>query len=159
MALLAKPSLPEIERLNADTSRKIRFVLGEETANAAYQLHIDASGKIALFEIDSWIDIVQMTQLDGVIGSRFESRRQLIRSLKHNFVESNRNFAVALATSYLVKGKYAISYRNISHFLKEVNRIPMVKLASLPIGYRTFKEFNLFAKVGTVLKNLVGLYV
>jgi hypothetical protein len=64
-----------------------------------------------------------------------------------------------LSGIYLVKGKYAISYRNISHFLKEVNRIPMVKLASLPIGYRTFKEFNLFAKVGTVLKNLVGLYV
>jgi len=181
LSLVDKHYLPEIDRLNADSSRKIRFVLGEESVDAAYQLHIDASGKIALYEIDFWIDIVQMTQLDGVIGSRFESRRQLIRSLKHNFVESNRNFVVALVTSYfvsfvyflrfgrikpdplsgiyLVKGKYAITYRNISHFLKEVNRIPMVKLASLPIGYRTFKEFNLFAKVGTVLKNLVRLYV
>jgi 2-phospho-L-lactate transferase/gluconeogenesis factor (CofD/UPF0052 family) len=181
LSLVDKHYLPEIHRLNADTSRKIRFVLGKESMDAAYQLHIDASGKIPLFEIDYWVDMVQVTQLDGVIGSRFESRRQLIRSLKHNFVESNRNFAVALGTSYfvsfvyflrfgrikpdplsgiyLVKSKYAISYRNISHFLKEVNRIPLVKLASLPIGYRTFKEFNLFAKVGTVLKNLVGLYV
>jgi hypothetical protein len=181
LGLVDKHYLPEIERLNADTSRKIRFVLGDATQDAAYQLHIDASGKIALFEIDSWIDIVQMNQFDAVIGSRFESRRQLIRSIKHSFVESNRNFIFALITSYLVsfvyflrfgrivpdplsgiylvKAKRDVKYNNISYFLKQINRLPAVQLASFPIGYRTFKEFNILTKVGTVIKNLVRLYV
>jgi 2-phospho-L-lactate transferase/gluconeogenesis factor (CofD/UPF0052 family) len=181
LPLVEKHYLPEIARLNSDTTRKIKFVLEEESKNAAYHLHIDASGKIALFEIDSWINIVQVNQVDAVIGSRFESRRQLIRSFKHRFVESNRDFVFALLTSYvvsfvyfvrfgrivpdplsgiyLVKANRGFSYRNISDFLKQINRIPTVQLASFPIGYRTFKEVNLFTKVGTVIKNLVRLYV
>ena len=173
--------LPEIARLNSDNSRKIKFVVGEDSQHAAYHLHIDASGKIALFEIDSWINIVQMNQLDAVIGSRFESRRQLIRSFKHSLVESNRNFFFALITSYfvsffyflrfgrivpdplsgvyLVKANRQINYNHISGFLKQINRLPAAELASFPIGYRTFKETNLFTKVGTVIKNLVRLYV
>ncbi len=173
--------LPEIARLNSDNSRKIKFVVGEDSEHAAYHLHIDASGKIALFEIDSWINIVQMNQLDAVIGSRFESRRQLIRSFKHSLVESNRNFFFALITSYfvsffyflrfgrivpdplsgvyLVKANRQINYNHISGFLKQINRLPAAELASFPIGYRTFKETNLFTKVGTVIKNLVRLYV
>jgi 2-phospho-L-lactate transferase/gluconeogenesis factor (CofD/UPF0052 family) len=181
LPLVEKHYLPEIARLNADKTRKIKFVLGEESNNAAYHLHIDASGKIALFEIDSWINIVQVNQVDAVIGSRFESRRQLIRSFKHRLVESNRDFVFALITSYfvsfvyfmrfgrivpdplsgiyLVKAKYGAKYNNISDFLKQINRLPTVQLASFPIGYRTFKEVNLFTKVGTVIKNLVRLYV
>lgn len=181
LPLVDQHYLPEIARLNADETRKIKFVLGEETERAAYQLHIDASGKIALFEIDSWINIVQMNQLDAVIGSRFESRRQLIRSFKHSFVESNRDFVLALITSYvvslvyfvrfgrivpdplsgiyLVKAKYEVNYTNISNFLKQINRLSTVQLASFPIGYRTFKKANIFTKVGTVIKNLVRLYV
>jgi len=173
--------LPEIARLNSDNSRKIKFVVGEDSEHAAYHLHIDASGKISLFEIDSWINIVQMNQLDAVIGSRFESRRQLIRSFKHSLVESNRNFFFALITSYfvsffyflrfgrivpdplsgvyLVKANRQINYNHISGFLKQINRLPAAELASFPIGYRTFKETNLFTKVGTVIKNLVRLYV
>lgn len=173
--------LPEIARLNSDNSRKIKFVVGEDSEHAAYHLHIDASGKIALFEIDSWINIVQMNQLDAVIGSRFESRRQLIRSFKHSLVESNRNFFFALITSYfvsffyflrfgrivpdplsgvyLVKANRQINYNHISGFLKQINCLPAAELASFPIGYRTFKETNLFTKVGTVIKNLVRLYV
>jgi hypothetical protein len=181
LPLVDQHYLPEIARLNADETRKIKFVRGEDTARAAYQLHIDASGKIALFEIDSWINIVQMNQLDAVIGSRFESRRQLIHSFKHSLVESNRNFFYALITSYvvsfvyflrfgrilhdplsgiyLVKSKHGVSYPNISEFLKQINRLPNVQLASFPIGYRTFKKANIFTKVGTVIKNLVRLYV
>lgn len=181
VSLVEQHYLPEIVRLNSDITRKIKFVLGEESKNAAYQLYIDASGKIALFEIDSWINIVQMNQLDAVIGSRFESRRQLIRSFKNRFVESNRDFVFALITSYfvsfvyfmrfgrivpdplsgiyLVKAKRGFTYINISDFLKQINRVSTVQLASFPIGYRTFKEVNLFTKVGTVIKNLVRLYV
>jgi 2-phospho-L-lactate transferase/gluconeogenesis factor (CofD/UPF0052 family) len=181
LPLVEKHYLPEIARLNSDGTRKIKFVLDEESKNAAYHLHIDASGKIALFEIDSWINIVQVNQVDAVIGSRFESRRQLIRSFKHRLVESNRDFVFALITSYvvsfiyfvrfgrivpdplsgiyLVKANRGFSYRNISDFLKQINRLPTVQLASFPIGYRTFKEVNLFTKVGTVVKNLVRLYV
>jgi hypothetical protein len=181
LPLVEQHYLPEIARLNSDNSRKIKFVVGEDSQHAAYHLHIDASGKIALFEIDSWINIVQMNQLDAVIGSRFESRRQLIRSFKHSLVESNRNFFFALITSYfvsffyflrfgrivpdplsgvyLVKANRQINYNHISGFLKQINRLPAVELASFPIGYRTFKETNLFTKVGTVIKNLVRLYV
>ncbi len=181
LPLVDQHYLPEIARLNSDNSRKIKFVVGEDSQHAAYHLHIDASGKIALFEIDSWINIVQMNQLDAVIGSRFESRRQLIRSFKHSLVESNRNFFFALITSYfvsffyflrfgrivpdplsgvyLVKANRQINYNHISGFLKQINRLPAAELASFPIGYRTFKETNLFTKVGTVIKNLVRLYV
>ena len=181
LGLVDQHYLPEIDRLNSDKTRKIRFVLGDASREAAYQLHIDASGKIALFEIDSWINIVQMNQLDAVIGSRFESGRQLIRSIKHSFVESNRNFIFALMTSYfvsfvyflrfgrivpdplsgiyLVKANRDVQYNNISSFLKQINKLSAAQLASFPIGYRTFKEFNIVTKVGTVLKNLVGLYV
>ena len=181
LPLVEQHYLPEIARLNADNSRKIKFVVGEASQHAAYHLHIDASGKIALFEIDSWINIVQMNQLDAVIGSRFESRRQLIRSFKHSLVESNRNFFFALMTSYfvsffyflrfgrivpdplsgvyLVKAKRQITYNHISDFLKQINRLPAAELASFPIGYRTFKETNLVTKVGTVIKDLVRLYV
>ncbi len=181
LPLVEQHYLPEIARLNSDNSRKIKFVVGEDSEHAAYHLHIDASGKIALFEIDSWINIVQMNQLDAVIGSRFESRRQLIRSFKHSLVESNRNFFFALITSYfvsffyflrfgrivpdplsgvyLVKANRQINYNHISGFLKQINRLPAAELASFPIGYRTFKETNLFTKVGTVIKNLVRLYV
>lgn len=181
LPLVEQHYLPEIARLNSDNSRKIKFVVGEASQHAAYHLHIDASGKIALFEIDSWINIVQMNQLDAVIGSRFESRRQLIRSFKHSLVESNRNFFFALMTSYfvsffyflrfgrivpdplsgvyLVKAKRQITYNHISDFLKQINRLPAMELASFPIGYRTFKETNLVTKVGTVIKNLVRLYV
>ncbi len=181
LPLVEQHYLPEIARLNSDNSRKIKFVVGEDSQHAAYHLHIDASGKIALFEIDSWINIVQMNQLDAVIGSRFESRRQLIRSFKHSLVESNRNFFFALITSYfvsffyflrfgrivpdplsgvyLVKANRQINYNHISGFLKQINRLPAAELASFPIGYRTFKETNLVTKVGTVIKNLVRLYV
>lgn len=181
LPLVEQHYLPEIQRLNADESRKIKFVMNEDAAFAAYHLHIDASGKIALFEIDSWINIVQMNQLDAVIGSRFESRRQLIRSFKHRLVESNRDFVFALITSYfvsfvyfmrfgrivpdplsgvyLVKANRQINYNHISGFLKQINRLPSVQLASFPIGYRTFKEVNLFTKVATVIKNLLRLYV
>ncbi len=181
LSLLEQHYLPEIARLNADQSRKIKFVIGDEMHLAAYHLHIDASGKIALFEIDSWLNIVQMNQLDGVIGSRFESRRQLIRSFKHSLVESNRNFIFALMTSYivsfcyflrfgrivpdplsgvyLVKANRNVAYPNISAFLKKLNRLPGAQIASFPIGYRTFKEIQLATKIGTVIKNLVRLYV
>ncbi len=181
LPLVEQHYLPEIARLNSDTSRKIKFVLGEDAQHAAYHLHIDASGKITLFEIDSWINIVQMNQLDAVIGSRFESRRQLIRSFKHSLVESNRNFIFALITSYfvsffyflrfgrivpdplsgvyLVKANRRVKYNHISGFLKQINRLPAAELATFPIGYRTFKEINIFTKVGTVIKNLVRLYV
>ncbi len=181
LPLVEQHYLPEIARLNSDNSRKIKFVVGEDSQHAAYHLHIDATGKIALFEIDSWINIVQMNQLDAVIGSRFESRRQLIRSFKHSLVESNRNFFFALITSYfvsffyflrfgrivpdplsgvyLVKANRQINYNHISGFLKQINRLPAAELASFPIGYRTFKETNLVTKVGTVIKNLVRLYV
>ena len=181
LGLVDQHYLPEIDRLNADQTRKIKFVLGDSSQDAAYHLHIDASGKIALFEIDSWLDIVQMNQLDAVIGSRFESRRQLIRSFKHSFVESNRNFIFALITSYfvsfvyflrfgrivpdplsgiyLVKAKRGLKYNNLSSFLKQINKLSAAQLASFPIGYRTFKEFHIVSKIGTVLKNLVGLYV
>ena len=57
----------------------------------------------------SWIRIMQLNQLDAVIGSRFESRRQLINSFKHSIVESNLIYLFALITSYWVSIVYCRS--------------------------------------------------
>lgn len=172
----------EIESLNSDPSRIIKFYqTKEKEITSSYTLHLDASGKILLFEIDTWIRIMQLNQLDAVIGSRFESRRQLINSFKHSIVESNLIYFLALITSYwvsivyflrflkimpdplsgiyLIKSKHKIPYKNLSYFLKKINKKKNFEYVSLPISYRTFKKVKILTKIKNVIVNLLGLYV
>lgn len=170
----------EMESLNSDPTRIIKFHQAEEK-ESSYTLHLDASGKISLYEIDAWIRIMQLNQLDAVIGSRFESRRQLINSFKHSIVESNLIYLFALITSYwvsivyflrfwrimpdplsgiyLIKSKHDIPYKNLSYFLKKINRKKNFEFVSLPISYRTFKKVKILTKIKNVIVNLLGLYV
>jgi 2-phospho-L-lactate transferase/gluconeogenesis factor (CofD/UPF0052 family) len=171
----------EMESLNRDPTRVIKFYQAGEKEASSYTLHLDASGKIALYEIDIWIRIMQLNQLDAVIGSRFESRRQLINSFKHSIVESNLIYLFALITSYwvsivyfirfwrimpdplsgiyLIKSKHNIPYKNLSYFLKKINRKKNFQFVSLPISYRTFKKVKILTKIKNVIVNLFGLYV
>jgi 2-phospho-L-lactate transferase/gluconeogenesis factor (CofD/UPF0052 family) len=171
----------EIDILNNDESRTIKFYLNDNYKfKTSYQLFLDATGKISLSEIDLWINIIQLNQIDGVIGSRFDSRRQLIHSFKNSLVESNYTYYFALITSYVVSllyfvrfwkiipdplsGIYLIKSNNIKYysihkFLKEINKINRFQLISLPIGYRTFNRINIFLKIKNVFVNLIKLYV
>ena len=136
---------------------------------------------MSLYEIDAWIRIMQLNQLDAVIGSRFESRRQLINSFKHSIVESNLIYLFALITSYwvsivyfirfwrimpdplsgiyLIKSRHDIPYKSLSYFLKKINRKKNFEFVSLPISYRTFKKVKILTKIKNVIVNLLGLYV
>ena len=171
----------EMESLNSDPTRIIKFYQTGEKEASSYTLHLDASGKVSLYEIDAWIRIMQLNQLDAVIGSRFESRRQLINSFKHSIVESNLIYLFALITSYwvsliyfirfwrimpdplsgiyLIKSKHDIPYKNLSYFLKKINRKKNFEFVSLPISYRTFKKVKILTKIKNVIVNLLGLYV
>jgi 2-phospho-L-lactate transferase/gluconeogenesis factor (CofD/UPF0052 family) len=171
----------EMGSLNGDPTRIIKFYQAGEKQTSSYTLHLDASGKISLYEIDSWIRIMQLNQLDAVIGSRFESRRQLINSFKHSIVESNVIYLFALITSYwvsliyfirfwrimpdplsgiyLIKSKHEIPYKSLSYFLKKINRKKNFEFVSLPISYRTFKKVKILTKIKNVIVNLLGLYV
>ena len=172
----------EIDILNKDESRTIKFFLTDcFNENTSYQLFLDASGKISLREIDIWINIIQTNQIDGVIGSRFDSRRQLIYSFKNSLVESNYTYYFALMTSYfvsllyfvrfwkiipdplsgiyLIKSNKKIKYISIHNFLKTINKNKGFQLISLPIGYRTFNKINIFLKLKNVIINLIKLYV
>jgi 2-phospho-L-lactate transferase/gluconeogenesis factor (CofD/UPF0052 family) len=171
----------EMESLNSDSTRIIKFYSIGEKESSSYTLHLDASGKVSLYEIDAWIRIMQLNQLDAVIGSRFESRRQLINSFKHSIVESNLIYFFALITSYwvsivyfirfwrimpdplsgiyLIKSKHDIPYKNLSYFLKKINRKKNFEFVSLPISYRTFKKVKILTKIKNVIVNLLGLYV
>jgi hypothetical protein len=171
----------EMESLNSDPTRIIKFYQKGEKEASSYTLHLDASGKVSLYEIDAWIRIMQLNQLDAVIGSRFESRRQLINSFKHSIVESNLIYLFAIITSYwvsivyfirfwrimpdplsgiyLIKSKHDIPYKNLSYFLKKINRKKNFEFVSLPISYRTFKKVKILTKIKNVIVNLLGLYV
>lgn len=171
----------EMESLNSDPTRIIKFYQAGEKESSSYTLHLDASGKVSLYEIDAWIRIMQLNQLDAVIGSRFESRRQLINSFKHSIVESNLIYLFALITSYwvsivyfirfwrimpdplsgiyLIKSKHDIPYKSLSYFLKKINRKKNFEFVSLPISYRTFKKVKILTKIKNVIVNLFGLYV
>jgi 2-phospho-L-lactate transferase/gluconeogenesis factor (CofD/UPF0052 family) len=171
----------EMESLNSDPTRIVRFYQAGENETSSYTLHLDASGKISLYEIDAWIRIMQLNQLDAVIGSRFESRRQLINSFKHSIVESNLIYLFALITSYwvsivyfirfwrimpdplsgiyLIKSKHEIPYKSLSYFLKKINKKKNFEFVSLPISYRTFKKVKILTKIKNVIVNLLGLYV
>jgi 2-phospho-L-lactate transferase/gluconeogenesis factor (CofD/UPF0052 family) len=171
----------EMENLNSDPTRIIKFYQTGEKEISSYTLHLDASGKISLYEIDAWIRIMQLNQLDAVIGSRFESRRQLINSFKHSIVESNLIYLFALMTSYwvsiiyfirfwrimpdplsgiyLIKSTHDIPYKNLSYFLKKIHRKKNFEFVSLPISYRTFKKVKILTKIKNVIVNLFGLYV
>jgi len=171
----------EMENLNSDSTRIIKFYQTGEKEISSYTLHLDASGKISLYEIDAWIRIMQLNQLDAVIGSRFESRRQLINSFKHSIVESNLIYLFALMTSYwvsiiyfirfwrimpdplsgiyLIKSTHDIPYKNLSYFLKKIHRKKNFEFVSLPISYRTFKKVKILTKIKNVIVNLFGLYV
>lgn len=172
----------EISNLNKDDSRIIQFHLEEISKDhTSYHLFLDATGKVSLFDIEIWIQMMQLNQLDAVIGSRFDSRRQLIRSFKHTLVESNFTYFFALTTSYfvslvyfirfwkiipdplsgiyLVRSKYKAEYRSLPYFLKRINKMKGFELVSLPIGYRTFKKEKIITKIKNVVVNLANLYV
>lgn len=179
---LKKAYLKEMQALNQDDSRLVHFSpLNQSPTKPSFYLYLDAEGKIPLFEIDVWIELMQNQQLDAVIGSRFESRRQLINSFRHAIVESNLAFYFAKLVSFIVSISYTIRfgkiipdplsginlvkskiqnpYLNLPHYLKTINKNPNNQITSLPIGYRTFKQSQTRQKIKKVIRNIIKLYV
>ena len=171
----------EINHLNSDDSRNIKYYIKkDQDFDFKYELYINTYGKIQISEIDIWVQILQKYQFDVVIGSRFDSRKQLVASFKKNLVESNFNYKISLISSYIVSLFYFIRftkllpdplsgiyltkynnliYDNIPNFLKKINDKKNIQIVSLPIGYRTFKDQNLLIKFTIVIKNIFKLYV
>jgi 2-phospho-L-lactate transferase/gluconeogenesis factor (CofD/UPF0052 family) len=174
----------EIEKLNLEKSRPIKYhIIRNKEINYQYNLIINSTGKVQIEEFDEWINIIQQYQFDGVIGSRFESRKQLINSIKQTLVESNFNYYFSLVSSHLVSliyffrfGKLVpdplsgiylfknthkkdFNYLSVSTFLKFINASKEFQFVSLPIGYRTFKNQSLLNKIGVALFNLFKIYV
>lgn len=175
---------PEVEKLNTEKYRSIMYhIEGKEEINYQYYLIINCTGKVQIEEVDEWIKIIQLYQFDGVIGSRFESRKQLINSIKQTLVESNFNYYFSLVSAHLVSLVYFIrfwksvpdplsgiylyknrkksnfKYVSVSEFLKHINSSRDLQFISLPIGYRTFNDQNMLKKIVVSLLNLVKIYV
>jgi 2-phospho-L-lactate transferase/gluconeogenesis factor (CofD/UPF0052 family) len=173
----------EVEKLNIEKSRNIKYhIERNDEINYQYNLIINSTGKVQIEEVDEWINIIQQYQFDGVIGSRFESRKQLINSIKQSLVESNFNYYFSLISSHLVsliyfirfgklvpdplsgiylyknRQKSAFNYVSVSEFLKFINSSKGLQFVSLPIGYRTFKNQSLLRKIGVALLNLLKIY-
>lgn len=172
----------EMEVLNKDPSRMVQFYpSGQCPSKPSFYLYLDAEGKIPLFEIDVWIELMQNQQLDAIIGSRFESRRQMVNSFKHALVESNLTFYFAKLVSFfvcisylirfgkiipdplsginLIKSKHPFKYDKLPNYLKFINRHSNIQISSLPIGYRTFKNSKTRQKIKKVILNIINLYV
>ena len=172
----------EIDNFNQNNNYNIKFYIeNNENIEFSYNLYLNTSGKIFLNEIINWVNIIQSNNFDIVIGSRFESRKQLINSFKKSIVESKFNYLAALITSYFVsfiyflrfskiipdplsgiyltKKSVDIYYENLPDFLKKINKKNKYQIISLPIGFRTFKNVNIFFKLKNVIFNLFRLYV
>lgn len=173
----------EIDIFNSDSNRKLKLYLNNyQGENLNYTLFLDATGKVSLNELEIWIDIMEGNNLDAIIGSRFDSRRQLIHSYKFTLVESTLTYIFALITSHFVSLVYYIrfikiipdplsgiylvkqpginfKYSSLSNLLKHINTIEKVEYCSLPISYRTFNSVKIWLKLRNVLVNLLRLYV
>lgn len=171
----------EIENYNQNTESTIRFSLeNNQSRTPDYHLILETSGKVSLYDIESWVRIAIHLNFYCVVGSRFYSRRQMILSFKKRIVESRfiyfTSFWISSVVSfiyffrffhflpdpfsgiYLIKNREGFSYQGVSAFLKYVNK-NRIEILSLPITYRTFRNVRYLEKSRTLLHNVIKLFI
>ncbi len=171
----------EIKEYNENTLSNIEFVLNgtpEETFN--YYLILDTSGKVSLYDVETWVNFATIFNFDCIFGYRFYSRRQMIISFKKKLVESRLTYFSSIIIShivsiiyflrffrfkadplsgiYLIKAKEDFQYDGVPQFLKYVNK-NNIEVHSLPITYRTFKNVDYMKKSVTLIKNIFKLFI
>ena len=171
----------ELKEYNENTLSNIEFVLNGapgETYN--YYLILDTSGKVSLYDVETWVNFAAIFNLDCIFGYRFYSRRQMVLSFKKKLVESKLTYYSSILIShivsfiysirffkfmadplsgiYLIKAKEGFQYESVPQFLKYVNK-NNIEVHSLPITYRTFKNVDYLKKSVTLIKNIFKLFI
>ncbi len=171
----------EIQEYNENTLSNIEFILnGTPGERFNYYLILDTSGKVSLYDVETWVNFTTIFNFDCIFGYRFYSRRQMIISFKKKLVESKLTYSSSIIIShivsfiyflrffrfkadplsgiYLIKSKDDFQYDGVPQFLKYVNK-KNIEVHSLPITYRTFKNVDYMKKSVTLIKNIFKLFI